>query len=447
MESTSSPRSSRPQQPVLVLPRLPADWELAGPSSSPPSPPRLAASAADSEEGGTSRPASHESYDPALEWPGSEEGSILAPFTEVSSETPAINSHFCRLVVLRSKILPPNHKVALIDAHAEVSIGRDATPGTPRLRLKEMAVSKYHANVFWDAEHDRWAIVDMGSVHGTYVWARRSGADVAVMATPSSPRSGERLSPPRVASFPKGLSHLDEITIAGTTLSVHIHLDNGSRPCEACVFVDDNDIPLLGSDKASKRSKQSSKSDSRISGDGFHESQMDPKKALAKLKKTLLSAHAHPQTSGDPNASVGGGTAYIDRAARRRAVHPVSRSPPRPPPSAASPPSSHYHRPRNSSPTPAAPHPQSQPKPPSEHTPISSTNVGHRLLLRQGWTPGSGLGPTSASTGTALVEPLRLVPTVGRSGLGLGAQARGANEGNGDWRAEGKKRRWDDLKY
>ena len=66
-----------------------------------------------------------------------------------------------QLRVLQTAILHKHLSLAVLDAYAETQFGRDvATPGsdTPRIRLKEMPVSKLHATVFWDKARREWAV-------------------------------------------------------------------------------------------------------------------------------------------------------------------------------------------------------------------------------------------------------------------------------------------------
>lgn len=107
-----------------------------------------------------------------------------------------------RLVVLSSAFIPSPQAIASVDPASPLSIGRDRCH-TPRLRLKEIEVSKAHAVVFWmneglenygAAEGEGWAIADSGSTHGTFV--RRKGV-----------RGEKRLSEGKMASEPFALKH------------------------------------------------------------------------------------------------------------------------------------------------------------------------------------------------------------------------------------------------
>lgn len=57
-----------------------------------------------------------------------------------------------------------------------------------------------------------WAIVDLGSTHGTFFKRPAEGG--------SSKGKGERLSEPKVASLPRVLEHGDEVRVGGTTFKV-----------------------------------------------------------------------------------------------------------------------------------------------------------------------------------------------------------------------------------
>jgi hypothetical protein len=83
------------------------------------------------------------------------------------SPTPETPNHLLRLVVLSSPSLPEGH-VAIIDAReGGIQLGRDRPEngGHPKVRVKEMEVSKVHAVIYWglggDGEEDWW-VVDLG---------------------------------------------------------------------------------------------------------------------------------------------------------------------------------------------------------------------------------------------------------------------------------------------
>ncbi|KAH8109596.1 hypothetical protein DFH11DRAFT_1627145 [Phellopilus nigrolimitatus] len=407
-------------------------------------------------------------YDAALEWPGDD------------SDSEAQNSSFnitsqcrtacLRLVVQSSTVLPRRRKVAVLDTYEEVQIGRDVSSSeiTPRIRLKDMEVSKLHATLFWDHERERWAVVDMGSKHGTFV--KPSAASTVEGAPAQSSGSSSisaapfaRLSPSRKASMPRPLYHSDELSIGRTVFIVHVHPEG--NPCDDCVSEGELDIPLFSSSsgertqKASKTTVETSKAP-------------DPKTSISLLKKSLLAQHF----SGGDNISSGPSQKYIDRSAKRRALHPYSRSgsPPgvysRPIPGTL-PSAAHV----SSAATPTLRSAISSRIPPNRDTPftasvsaehaapISDSNIGRRLLAKQGWAPGNALGLAAQPVDTsdeesrqarmALVEPLQIAANVGKLGLGMrvdvaasGRDIAATRNLGESWKEDSKRRRWDEVR-
>ncbi|KAL5634468.1 hypothetical protein ACGC1H_002505 [Rhizoctonia solani] len=357
------------------------------------------------------------SYCAELEWPGNDGLPSSSPIitesrvgSNTSSHYPmAHNSGFLRLTVLSSSVLP-RKAVALIDSFDEVSIGRDRC-ATPRLRLKELAVSKYHANIYWDSEIERWSLVDVGSTHGTHLVspdtpdAKASGS---ISSQGYSITGLTRLAPPKTASLPRTLSHLQHIIVGGTTLVVHIHEDR--IPCDACAITQCN---ILGLDAPTK-----SKTAATNSGAGLNATE-----SIKALKRNILS---RPSYSGRDTRPAHTSETYVDRAELRRQRFPGWREP-----------QSHQQpdTPQRASPR---PYPRTQLQHTVQHTvkapeitrrrlesgtpsPIPLDNVGHKLLTKQGWVPGSALGSQS-ETGQGsfrLIEPLAPQSTTNRRGLGI----------------------------
>jgi hypothetical protein len=350
-----------------------------------------------------------------IEWPG-EHGmpSLRSPFLHSSdlsaepssSATPGVTraSHdrtFLRLSVLSSSVLS-RRGVALIDSYDEVSIGRDRC-ATPRLRLKELAVSKYHANIYWDPHARIWSLVDMGSTHGTNLISPESPeaqASGSVSDKGYYPSKSTRLSLPKTASLPRPLSHLQHIGIGGTTFVVHVHPDQ--LPCDACTIAENKLISLEASDlRTGMAGRMPPK-----------ESEVPTAKSLKALKRSLLSRPSYSISAHDqPNPSANL-ESYVDRAELRRQRFPGWRDVDTRDESASSrDTSSRLYRSRVHTPTRYLDAPM----------PIPLTNIGHRLLEKQGWTPGSTLGSHDKheATSSALVEPLVLCGTVNRRGLGM----------------------------
>jgi len=351
-------------------------------------------------------------YDPLLEWPGQ------------SSTEPAYASKFApprvtlRLLVTQTSILPRRQKLVIIDGYTELQFGRDVAPvgtDTPRIRLKEMSVSKLHATVYWDAERREWGVVDMGSKHGTYIRP----------ATTSGQGDGfskdVRLSPSKMASVPRRLRHLDLLMIGSTSFLIHIHQDGAL--CIECSSGGGDEIPLFSPSKSAEDLKRT-RDFSGMDGDDM--AQRDPKKALTMLRRSLLTRHGH---DGPLPASVGTTIiSYVDRSARRRALHPGSR--PDTPGISADTPS----RPVSS------PVETSQPS-----APLLTSNIGHRLLIKQGWEPGTPLGvglDPSGKERVGLVEPLMVSSSTHRQGVGMSSKLAVTAT---DWKEKEKQKRWDSF--
>lgn len=344
----------------------------------------------------------YDAYNPEFAWPGSE-----SETTSSVSDVPLL-----RLVVLSSPVLPPARRLAVLDAYTEIQIGRDAAPpasATPRIRLKELAVSKLHATLYWDSARHEWAIVDMGSKHGTFVASASSPS--------SSTGSGQRLSAPRAASIPRKLKHLDRLTLGETTFNVHIH--ESRLPCDECALpaTGNVEIPLFSdAEKAAAKLAQKRKAAEEEEGRAKPlTGERDARKALTSLRREMLSRpKSSPRTvsrEGDNKVEAQPRGAYVDRAAKRRQLHPGSAvdspgvHPATPPPTPLKVPLSAM---RPASPTRSAP-----------AVPLAETNVGHKLLMKQGWTPGSALGVEEDDpAGRRLVEPIQATMLPAKAGLG-----------------------------
>ena len=200
---------------------------------------------------------------------------------------------FLRLVKLSSDVLPSHKTVAIVDGrHGGVSIGRDKA-FTTRLRLPSMEVSKHHANLFSTSRAPfRFSITDTGSMHGTYM--RRNGST-----------SYERLSPPKHASRPWTLEHLDVVRIGVQCTEFEVHLHE-KEACGKCAVAPDGQNELSLAPTATKAARRPAAEP--VVGDG--------RKQLKALKSMYV-PRSVPQTS----------SAYRDRAAVRRRLYPPAPAP------------------------------------------------------------------------------------------------------------------------
>ncbi|KAJ7274452.1 hypothetical protein B0H12DRAFT_1199716 [Mycena haematopus] len=314
-------------------------------------------------------------YDPAFEWPDDE--------TDGKADVGPSTVPSLRLVVIRTSALPVKQTLVITDGYTELEFGRDPalSQDIPRVRLKEMEVSKLHATAY--ADGDTWNIVDMGSKHGTFL-------------QPQSSVTAVRLSPSRVASIPRRLFHLDALVIGSTTFIVHIHPNQ--TPCSACCSTCENEISLFQSSRK--------------------------------------------RTAAKPAPARSEGTKYTDRSARRRSLYPASRLDA---PGVALPPRPEAVTSASQPPPPSAP--WDPPTPVTTSQPpmaLPTTNIGHRLLLAQGWTPGSSLGASEDSSEwdegrIRLTAPLEVASTSQRAGLGM---TKATTLTSGSWREDGRQRRW-----
>ncbi|KAH7912809.1 hypothetical protein BJ138DRAFT_1147459 [Hygrophoropsis aurantiaca] len=385
------------------------------------------------EEGEIESPSTNNAsrdYDPAFEWPGDDD---LDNVTANQSTSDNLRSQFpwplLRLIIIRSSILSKKRNRVVLDAYSEAQFGRDVAPAgieTPRVRLKEMEVSKLHATVFWDKERREWSIVDMGSMHGTFL--KRCGGSECSSVEGSNQKEGIRLAPSRTASVPRPLRHLDLLTIGNTTFMCHIHHD--SRPCSECASDGEGDIPLFNDKRGDSRSiKRLRDNDTELN------QPRDSKKALTMLKRNLLMRHQEDRPKLPPS-KLSTSPNYIDRSARRRALHPASAvdSPgiPSSRTDAVVMPSPHHEE---------TPHPPSPLEKSQSPAPLADNNLGRRLLLKQGWQPGTSLGCVDDDSG--LVEPLEVSSTAARAGLGMQISTPPSSFGN--WKEAGRQRRWDNT--
>jgi pSer/pThr/pTyr-binding forkhead associated (FHA) protein len=385
-------------------------------------------------------------YDPSLEWPGDDENaqwSAFLPLYEVNSSEGLIEPLLLsksvpslRLIRLpdasHKPVLPRAHRLVILDGYNEVEIGRDLPSSgsdKPRIRLKEMEVSKLHATIYWDNKRREWAVVDMGSKHGTFLRKQNGSSYSQPCDTTDDPR-GARLSLPRVSSIPRQLRHLDHLSVGSTTFVAHIH--EGCLPCEECTPVGGDEISLHTVRSATATSVSNKRKRDEQGPPVVGES--DPKKALSMLRRTLLSRHNHHIGSSSSSGP------FVDRSALRRALHPDAPVVQREKPSART------NLEASAVLTPPSAAIRSTSPPASVSIPLTSTNIGHRLLMQQGWIPGTALRSSESDRieNMDLMTPLEPKARSSRVGLGVRelSSTRSPEEQSANWREDGKFRRW-----
>lgn len=334
------------------------------------------------------------------------------------------SKNLLRLVVKRSQVLEIG-SVAVLDARKDgTQLGRDRG-AEARVRIKEMEVSKTHAVVFYQyssrsprrasrspspygsrtatpevkrPDDSGWFVSDLGSTLGTYV------------AHPGE-EDATRLSEAKCASRPYALRHGDKLTVGRTTFAVHIHQD---WPCESCQLSGSQQIDL---EDGRLRPKSNAPEEASFELDTFAMSGHGTRKGRQALKRrremdalrgNLLGEDEEP-TPKARTAAAG----YVDRSAQRRKLHPPS-------------------PPRRREPEEARPVVTAGPTGPSQ--------AARKLLAKQGWSEGQGLG---RNPGRA--EPIVPVIRSERAGLGTRGQVADQPGEGGDWRQRGRQRRWDEV--
>ncbi|NXU53587.1 AGGF1 factor, partial [Turnix velox] len=116
-----------------------------------------------------------------------------------------------RVIVVRSPVLQTG-SLYIITAVKPATIGREKDVGHT-LQIPEVAVSKFHAEVYFDHDLQNYVLVDQGSQNGTVV-------------------NGNQILQPKTKCDPYILEHGDEVKIGETVLSFHIH--PGSDTCDGC---------------------------------------------------------------------------------------------------------------------------------------------------------------------------------------------------------------------
>uniref|UniRef100_A0A8C6UFL6 Angiogenic factor with G patch and FHA domains 1 n=1 Tax=Neogobius melanostomus TaxID=47308 RepID=A0A8C6UFL6_9GOBI len=116
-----------------------------------------------------------------------------------------------RVTVVRSPVLQVG-TLFILTADCTATIGREKDMNHA-IRIAEMGVSKFHAEVHFDAQQQCYVLVDQGSQNGTVI-------------------NGNRILQPKALSPPVALTHGDEVKMGDTVLSFHIH--PGTDTCDGC---------------------------------------------------------------------------------------------------------------------------------------------------------------------------------------------------------------------
>ncbi|XP_075181661.1 angiogenic factor with G patch and FHA domains 1 [Anomaloglossus baeobatrachus] len=116
-----------------------------------------------------------------------------------------------RVIVVRSPVLQKG-SLFIITAEKSATIGREKNLGHD-IRIAEVGVSKFHAEVYFDHNLQSYVLVDQGSQNGTII-------------------NGQPILQPKIVCEPVMIHHGDEVKFGETVLSFHVH--PGSETCDGC---------------------------------------------------------------------------------------------------------------------------------------------------------------------------------------------------------------------
>ncbi|CAL9704249.1 unnamed protein product [Knipowitschia caucasica] len=233
-----------------------------------------------------------------------------------------------RVTVVRSPVLQVG-TLFILTADCTATIGREKNMDHA-IRISELGVSKFHAEVHYDPELQGYVLVDQGSQNGTVI-------------------NGNRILQPKQKSPPHLLTHGDEVKMGDTVLSFHIH--QGTDTCDGC-----EPGQILA--HLSKHPRGGGGGGVGSAGGGAVVSREDKEAQRVKQLKSIKAKYGIQSTE---EVSVMRSSQYKDRAeSRRQAVG-----------------SDGFVR---------------EDEPASVHTEISEGNKGRQMLEKMGWKRGEGLG-------------------------------------------------------
>ncbi|XP_018412771.1 PREDICTED: angiogenic factor with G patch and FHA domains 1 isoform X2 [Nanorana parkeri] len=131
--------------------------------------------------------------------------------TPSNKDTEEIWPPCIRVIVVRSPVLQKG-SLFIITAVKSATIGREKDMGHT-IRIPEVGVSKFHAEVYFDHDLQNYVLVDQGSQNGTVI-------------------NGNQILQPKTVCEPYVLHHGDEVKFGETVLSFHVH--PGSETCDGC---------------------------------------------------------------------------------------------------------------------------------------------------------------------------------------------------------------------
>ncbi|CDH59864.1 hypothetical protein RO3G_10105 [Lichtheimia corymbifera JMRC:FSU:9682] len=281
-----------------------------------------------------------------------------------------------RLVVLESTLLTVGHVVE-VDSSG-LTVGRDRSWDRHRLRLAELAVSKFHCQIYYDG--GSYHITDQGSKNGTFV-------------------NDERLCDPKTSSIPRVIRDLDRIQIGSSLFQAHQHKHGWQ--CDYCMTGPENTVDISqGSREKNINSNQSdNNTTTTTTAIDFKSKEQREKEWMDELRrrKRMYAPKANPAKNVN------------DAAERRRKLYASTTVP-------------SYLRKTSASPQPSEQHQWGDDEErraaatierATVHTPVKG--IGDSMLRKMGWKQGQTLGRTGTE---GITVPITPKTQTHRAGLG-----------------------------
>lgn len=294
------------------------------------------------------------------------------PFDD--DEKPLKDAPLLRLVVLESTLLTAGHVVE-VDSSG-LTVGRDRSWDRHRLRLAELAVSKFHCQIYYDG--GSYHIIDQGSKNGTFI-------------------NNERLCEPKTSSIPRVIRDLDRIQIGSSLFQAHQHKHGWQ--CDYCIAGPDNIVDISqGTRENTQSSDYSNQLDTHMTTIDFKSKEQREKEWMDELKRRKRMFAPKGNTAKNVN----------DAAERRRQLFASTTVP-------------SYLR---KTPTSSSEQQQQQQHLDEEkiieratvHTPVKG--IGDSMLRKMGWKQGQTLGRTGTQ---GITVPITPKTQTHRAGLGKNA--------------------------
>ncbi|XP_035628505.1 angiogenic factor with G patch and FHA domains 1-like isoform X3 [Oncorhynchus keta] len=325
---------------------------------------------------GNSEPEEGEITESEGEWKSTSSSSSPPRPTKYSSESEMESQEVAeevwppcvRVTVVRSPVLQTG-TLFIITADSPATIGREKDMNHA-IRLSEMGVSKFHAEVYFDQDQQCYMLVDQGSQNGTVL-------------------NGNRILQPKAKCDPCPLTHGDEVKMGETVLSFHIH--SGTDTCDGC---EPGQVMAHLGKHQRNQPEQTGPAPTKEDKELLRQKELKQMKVKYGLKVCVcvcvcvcVSLPLSQQSTEYEETKALRNPRYVDRAeSRRQTVGSEGAF-------------------------------QRDDAPASVHIEISEVNKGRKMLEKMGWKKGEGLG----KDGAGMKDPIQLKIRKSQSGLGAGA--------------------------